>query len=157
MKEVKIIQIWFENCTCVEVGIEEFEWIHIDNVCSCYQKINEFDCLREALHAIGEVSFRLKPKVKNWRYIDISGEAVPLPEGMTVHEGIISRLQEYMDITEIILCYDDESEKSILVPYDSKWSCGEESWLQSTELDESGRLTVKILPERPKDDESVSS
>ena len=76
---------------------------------------------------------------------------------MTIQEGIFFRLQEYMDITQLVLCYDDGSEKMIWVPYENKFSGGEESWLQSTELDEYGRLTVTILPERQKDEAPMPS
>ena len=152
MKKVKTIRIWFENCKYLEIGIEDFEWIYIDNVCSYYRKIGGSNWLEEEFKAIGEVSFRLKAKVKNGCYRDEDGADAPLPEGMTIQEGILFRLQEYMDITRLVLCYDDDSEKEIRVPYENKeHTSGEESRLQSTELDENGRLTVTILPERRKD------
>ena len=141
----------------LEIGIEDFEWIHIDNVCKFYRKIDGSECLEEKFKAIGEVSFRLKSEVKNGCYRAIDGSDAPIPEGMTIQEGIFFRLQEYMDITQLVLCYDDGSEKMIWVPYENKFSGGEESWLQSTELDEYGRLTVTILPERQKDEAPMPS
>lgn len=156
VRKVKVIRIWFENCMYLEIGIEDFEWIHIDNVCKFYRKIDGSECLEEKFKAIGEVSFRLKSEVKNGCYRAIDGSDAPIPEGMTIQEGIFFRLQEYMDITQLVLCYDDGSEKMIWVPYENKFSGGEESWLQSTELDEYG-LTVTILPERQKDEVSMPS
>lgn len=151
MQRVEIIQIWFENCEYLEIGIEDFEWIRIDKVCSCYHKFSGSPKLIEEFQACGEVSFQLKADTKNVKWL-LWGGSSNLPEGMSPHDGAFFRLQECMDITQLVLCYDDGSKKAIWTPYENKYSGGEESWLESAELDSEGGLTVTILPERKRDE-----
>ena len=151
MRKVKTIRIWFENCEYLEIGIEEFVWIRIDKVCENYSKFSGDTELKEEFCAYGEVSFQMKSNIKNAKWLTFGGNS-HLPAGMSPHDGTLFRLQEYMDITQLVLCYDDGSEKKIWTPYENKYSGGEESWLESAEVDSEGRLTITILPERKKDE-----
>ena len=132
MRRVEIIQIWFENYEYLEIGIEDFEWIRINQVHSCCRKWSNTNDLKEELHACGEVSFQLKSDIRNGRWLALGGRN-QLPEGMSPHDGIFFRLQDCKNITRLVLCYDDGSKAGIWTHYEIKFVDVEEGLIESLE------------------------
>lgn len=121
MKKIQSITIVFENLEDIELDIQELLQLGIEDVGGRFYKMNEYffgeeDC------AYGKVSFTLRNDKK------------------------YERLLRYMDIAYLVFCYDDGSEKTIVVPYDPKGADGGESWLQRAWVDKKHCLHVEILP-----------
>ena len=146
MPKIHAIRIWFENYELLELGLDQFEYFSMENVGTYYSMVNRFDgaVLEEKFQAYRKVCFRLKPEANGqWLFY---GSKRELPDGKCTHESIVERIQAWADITILVLCYEDGDEKEIRVPYEFKWSGGEESLLQSSEVDSHGCLNVTIVP-----------
>ena len=145
MKKVQDIRIWFENCIALELPIEEFESIEIENVSVRYEKCNSSCELTEEYFAYGGIKFSLKPDVSKGRFLLMNFEEDP--DNPCNHETIIERLTKWKDITSIELCYQDGNKKEIYVPFHPTTSEGVESSLQTAKIDEDGCLVVEIRPD----------
>lgn len=122
MQNVQFITIRFRNHDILKIGIQEFENIYIENVTQSYEKEGADSELKELHFANDGASFVLK---------DISK---------------YPRLKERMDITDVILHFDDGSEREIQVPYVLMEGASEENSLQTLGKDYSGRPEISISP-----------
>jgi len=147
MKKVQDIRIWFENCIALELPIEEFESIEIENVSVRYEKCNSSCELTEEYFAYGGIQFSLKPDVSKGKFLLMNFEEDPDPDNPCNHETIIERLTKWKDITSIELCYQDGNKKEIYVPFNPTTSEGVESSLQFDRIDRDGCLVVEIHPD----------
>ncbi len=150
MKKVQHIKIWFENCIVLELPIDEFEYIKIEDVGIRYEKCNSSCSLKEKYMAYGGVEFSLKPDVSRGRFLWLNEvEATDLPCN---YDNIVKALTgescycTYMVF--MVLCYDDGSEKEIYVPL--KLADIDEddvgNVLLSTRFDDDRCLVVEIHP-----------
>ena len=121
MKKIQSITIVFENLEDIELDMQELLQLGIEDVGGRFYKMNEY-FFGEEDFAYGKVSFTLRNDKK------------------------YERLLRYMDIAYLVLCYDDGSEKTVVVPYDPKGADGGESWLQRAWVDKKHCLHVEILP-----------
>lgn len=145
MGKVQSIRIIFENYEVLKLDIEEFERIRIDRVSHWYEKLGG-SRLDENLCAYGGLSFTLKPNVKG-RFVKFRNPDEDWDYRKSDTETILWRLKEN-DITSIVLCYDDGTEKKIWVPFEPETGDCVNSVLQSSEVDAEGRMTVTIQPNR---------
>lgn len=151
-EKVQTVRFCFENYEVLEVGMEDIECLSIRQVgyCFCYSRMEE--------HAYGGVYFRLKSQVKSGRFPNYFHLSEDLGLRPYNRETMIWRLKAD-DITSIVLHYENGKEREIWVPFEPSSVDCVNSVLQTTTVDEQGRVEVRILPEadRAKTSENKSS
>ena len=120
--------------------MEDVECLSIRQVGHCFRHF------RMEEHAYGGAYFQLKSQVKSGRfpnYFHPSKDSKLRPYNQ---EAMIWRLKAN-DITSIILHYEDGKEREIWVPFEPRTVDCADSLLQTTTVDEQGRVEVRIRPE----------
>lgn len=147
MKKVKSIRLWFENCELVEFDIQSFDRVVIENVGVHYESFHSSGgiCIEESYHAYGRIFLCWREDVRNGRWLNFR-DKTELPEGNPRYYDNLERLRRN-DITSIVLCYEDGTEKKIAVPFKPTNVDAVESSLQSTTRDGKGRWEIEILPD----------
>ena len=161
MRKVQNIEIWFENCIALELPIDEFEYIKIDNVGIEYEKCNSHCSLTERYYAYGGIKFVLKPDVHRGRFLSLTSLTTydEDPDFPCNHDTILDALTDesepkrsedtisVTDIVSIVLSYDDSSKRRIYVPFKPTTIDCVENPLRSSRFDKQGRLVVEIRPD----------
>lgn len=139
MREVKFLELGFENCETSErlsVGDMHEDDVHTFSITGIERRIGTLavDYAGESLVA-KDIRIVLNPKA-NRSYESLGGER-------SENETLFDRIRMFSDITSICIIYDDETEEEISVPWNFNHSEYSNSW-QFVSLNAEGQLTINI-------------
>lgn len=147
--KITAVKIVFENCEVLRFPVDVFETLLISNLQTDYRMFPGHGEIVKICWANGGVAFKLKKEADDRKYFVLSTELEP---GREECPAPFQRLQARMNITRLYLVYADGSDLWINVPYRFQWKGGEESLLQSVEIDpEDGGLWVWIEADEEED------
>ena len=137
-KEVKSIELGFENCEVIEFPRNVLGDVHFDNF--------SFQIKRVASNSISKVEFVDTVVLEIYK----EGNTEYAPFGFEDEKTAkFERITHYNDITSITICYEDDSEEFYWVDYHTiNDNLGEESDYQKTYLSDLGNLYLVIDKEK---------
>jgi len=134
MKIIKAIELQFENCEGLRLGINVFGYVYLGKI--------KTEIVRIACNAIVEQDFANEIALEIYSEAEKLGEWVP---SWSNYAPKLRRIMDYNDITHIRILYEDGTEHTYQVDYrEESEALGAPNLNQNTYLSSLGNLYITI-------------